>query len=101
MAGVPKADAPQPPTANDLSHHPRTVQIRLTWAKGKIVEGIYAHIVANIEDTGAFVTVQAIYVLWPVGLAASHRTVIDGMRPGITRLKLEALAEASLQRQTK
>ena len=83
MAGVPKADAAEAPAADDFSNHARTAQIRLARAEGELVDRIYGHIVAHIEDTRAFVAGQAIHVLRSVGLTPSDGTIVDGMRPSV------------------
>src|SRR5579872_2574591 len=100
MASVPKANAAQLPASKDFTHDSGSAQERLSRPKRQIVHSIDSNVVANVENAGPFIALQAVNIFGTVRLAAAHRAVVDGMRPGVTGLKFQALAKATLQRQT-
>ena len=52
---------------------------------------------ANVEGTGTFIALTAIYVFRCVGFAAARCSVVNGMRIGVVRLEEEAVREPPLQ----
>ena len=52
---MPQSDAAEAPASDDFSQRARAIQIRLTWAKWKFIDGIHGNVVPNIEDARALV----------------------------------------------
>src|ERR1700693_4169180 len=99
MARVPKANAAQFPASECLAHYPVRVDVWLPRPKRELVHGVDRDVVANVKNARSFVARQAVHILWTVGLTASHRSVIDRVRPCVAPLKFQPVAEAALQRE--
>src|SRR5579864_5490867 len=101
MAGMPQPKAAHTPAANHLAKDTTLVQVALAGSKWKLINRVRREIVANIEDAGAFVAGQAIYVLGSIRLAAANGTIVDSVRPRIPCLKRQAGGKAALQTEHK
>lgn len=60
---MPQTDAAEFPATNKLVQDPSIVQKAFAVPKRQFVHRIYREIVANIEDAGPFVALQAINIL--------------------------------------
>ena len=79
MPGVPKADAAQAPTAQDVAHRSGVVQESLAGPKREFIDSIHSDVVANIENARSFVARKTVNIFRPIGLAAAHRPIVDGV----------------------
>src|SRR5258708_5391350 len=87
MPGVPQSDSTQVPSPDDFAEHAAGVQISLARSKGKFIHTVHSKVVADIEDAGPLVAMETADIFRPIRLATPNRTVIDGMRPGVTRFE--------------
>src|SRR4029077_18853110 len=99
MSCMPQTDTTQLPSADDLAQNTMCIGECFSGSEGEFVDGVHSNVVPHVEDAWSLVALQAVDVLRSARFATSHRSVIDRMRPGVTRLKFQTLAEAALQRQ--
>src|SRR6202051_910615 len=99
MTCVTKANAAQLPSSEYFAENPHGAEVRLSGTERKFVHCIDRDVIANVKNARPFVALQTVHILWTAGLAAPHGTVIDRMRPCVTRLKFQTLAEPALQRE--
>src|ERR1700731_2435257 len=97
MASVPQANAAHLPASKYLANNPVRVEVWLPRAKWKLVHCVDRDVVADVKNAGPFVALQTVHIFRTIGLAPSHGTVVDRMRPCVSRLKLQTLAEPALQ----
>src|SRR5579864_125971 len=101
MTGVIQADTAQLPPTSKLSHDAIPVEVTGTRAKGQRIDNVGSKIVANVENTGALVTSEAVHVLGRVGFATADRAVVDGMRISVAGLEREAIAQVAFEGDSK
>src|SRR5580704_1209733 len=94
MASVPKPYAAQLPASDNFSQRPRIIQKSLARAKGEFVHGVKSEILADIEDAWPLVTGETVNVFRAIRLAATYRSVVNGVRPGVAGFEGEPVLHA-------
>src|SRR5580704_8800497 len=99
MPGVVEAHATEAPALQELAGHTAMVQVGPAGSERKLIDAVCREVVADVKNARSDIASQTIHVLRPVRFAAADRTVVDGVREGIARLKRKTAFEAPLDRE--